>query len=35
MSSSERRAFELDETPARDHALVAGMAALQLVRVVG
>lgn len=35
MGDLERRASELDETPARDHALVAGMAALQLVPVVG
>lgn len=34
-SDFEQRASELDETPARDHALVAGMAALQLVPVVG
>jgi hypothetical protein len=31
----EQRADELAETPARDHALVAGIAALQLVPVVG
>ena len=35
MSDFEQRASELDETLARDHALVAGMAALQLVPVVG
>jgi hypothetical protein len=31
----EQRAGELDDTPARDHALVAGMAALQAVPVIG
>ena len=31
----EQRARELDGTPARDHALVVGMAALQVVPVVG
>jgi hypothetical protein len=31
----ELRAQQLDETPSRDHALVAGMAALQLVPIVG
>ena len=31
----EERAERLNETPASDHALVAGMAALQLVPVVG
>jgi hypothetical protein len=35
MSDFEQRASDLDETPSRDHALVAGMAALQLVPVVG
>lgn len=35
MGDLGQRASELDETPARDHALVAGIAALQLVPAVG
>jgi hypothetical protein len=35
MSDFERRAEELGDTPVGDHALVAGIAALQLVPIVG
>ena len=31
----DQRASELDETPARDHALIVGMAALQAVPIIG
>ena len=31
----EQRASELKDTPAQDHALVVGMAALEVVPVIG